>query len=82
MDEVHIWQWRYTDDFGKRRVFPCRLTEEGAKRLKDAERIEGTLEIRKLLGSTTTDSARRRRPSRRLLQTLLVAAQIRRLQRS
>jgi hypothetical protein len=82
MDEVHIWLWRYTDDFGKRRVFPCRLTEEGAKRLKDAERIEGTLEIRKLLGSTTTDSARRRRPSRRLLQTLLVAAQIRRLQRS
>jgi hypothetical protein len=82
MREVHLWQWRYTDEFGKRRVFPCRLTEEGAKRLKDAERIEGTLEIRKPLDSTTTDRVRRRRTSRRLLLNLLVAAQIRRLQRS
>jgi hypothetical protein len=82
MREVHLWQWRYTDEFGKRRVFPCRLTEEGAKRLKDAERIEGTLEIRKPLDSTTTDRVRRRRPSRRLLLDLLVAAHIRRLQRS
>ena len=44
-DELHLWQWRYTDEFGKRRVFPCRLTEEAGKKLKDAERVEGTIEI-------------------------------------
>jgi hypothetical protein len=51
--ESPLWQWRYTDDFGKRRVFPCRLSEEDAKHLKDAERIEGSLEIRRELGSTS-----------------------------
>jgi len=45
--EIRLWQWRYTDEFGKRRVYPCRLTEEDAKqRLRDAERVEGSLEIR------------------------------------
>ena len=44
-DELHLWQWRYTDEFGKRRVFPCRLTEEAGKKLKDAERVEGIIEI-------------------------------------
>jgi hypothetical protein len=43
---------RYTDEFGRRRVFPCRLTE-GAKHYKDAERIEGRLEIREPLRSTS-----------------------------
>jgi hypothetical protein len=31
MGEIHLWQWRYTDDFGRRRIFPCKLTEEDAK---------------------------------------------------
>jgi hypothetical protein len=53
MNELRLWQWRYADEFGKRRVFPCRLTEEAAKRLRDAERVEGSLEIRKPLGSTS-----------------------------
>jgi hypothetical protein len=47
MGEVHLWQWRYTDQFGKRRIFPCRLTEEDAKHYRDAERVEGSLEIRR-----------------------------------
>jgi hypothetical protein len=50
---IELWQWRYTDDFGKRRVFPCRLSVEDAKHLRDAERIEGSLEIRKPLSSTS-----------------------------
>lgn len=40
---LHLWQWAYTDEFGKRRVFPCRLTEEDGKTLKNAERVEGSL---------------------------------------
>jgi hypothetical protein len=36
----------------QRRVFPCRLSEEAAKHYKDAERFEGTLEIRTPMGST------------------------------
>jgi hypothetical protein len=53
LDEIDLWEWRYTDDFGKRRIFPCWLSEEDAKRLRDAERIEGSLERRKPLGSTS-----------------------------
>ncbi|HZO03165.1 MAG TPA: hypothetical protein VFB93_18365 [Burkholderiales bacterium] len=45
--EIRLWQWRYTDEFGKRRIFPCRLSEENGKQLKDAERIEGSLEVRR-----------------------------------
>jgi hypothetical protein len=26
-DEIHLWRWEYTDDFGKRRIFPCRLAK-------------------------------------------------------
>jgi hypothetical protein len=50
-DELHLWQWRYTDEFGKRRVFPCRLSEEDARHLKDTERVEGSLEIRRRVRS-------------------------------
>jgi hypothetical protein len=39
MNELCLWQWRYTDEFGKRRIFPCRLTGEGARHLRDAERV-------------------------------------------
>ena len=34
MREVHLWQWRYTDEFEKRNVFPCRLTGRGREALK------------------------------------------------
>jgi hypothetical protein len=54
MGEIHLWQWRYTDQFGgRRRIFSCLLSEENGRQLKDAERIEGALEIRKPLGSTS-----------------------------
>lgn len=33
----------------KRRIFPRRLTEENGNKLKDARRVEGSLEIRKPL---------------------------------
>jgi hypothetical protein len=36
---------------GRRRV-PLQASEEDARHLKDAERIEGSLEIRRELGST------------------------------
>jgi hypothetical protein len=52
-----LWEWRYTDEFGKRRTFPCKLSEEAAKHYRDAERVEGSLEIRTPLGSTS-DSLR------------------------
>lgn len=26
LGEIELWQWRHTDDFGKRRIFPCRLS--------------------------------------------------------
>ena len=47
MEPVYLWEWRYTDDFGKRRIFPCRLTEEDARRLRNPEKVEGSLEIRR-----------------------------------
>ena len=50
---LELWKWQYTDENGKRRIFPCRLTEEDAKRLEHAERLEGSLEIRQPLGSTS-----------------------------
>jgi hypothetical protein len=53
MGGFKLWSWRYTDDFGKRRIFPCRLSEEDAKRHKNAQHVEGYLEIRKPLGSTS-----------------------------
>jgi hypothetical protein len=57
MDEIHLWQWRFTDEFGKRRVTSWRMTEntvrEFAHVYKDAEKVEGSLEIRKLIGRTS-----------------------------
>ena len=49
-DETHLYQWRYTDQFGKRRTYPCLLSEEEAARLTDPEKIEGTLEVRRPVG--------------------------------
>ena len=50
MDEsLELWQWRYIDEFGKQRVTRYLLTENDARaRLKDPQRIEGSLEVRKL----------------------------------
>lgn len=46
----------YTDEFGKRRVTSWRMTEATVKEFthvhKDAEKVEGSLEITKPVGST------------------------------
>ncbi len=46
------WRWRYTNEFGKRVESRWHMSEETAKAYKDAEKIEGTEEIRTPLGST------------------------------
>jgi hypothetical protein len=55
--ELQLWKWQYTDETGKRRVTTWRMTEDTVKQFaqvyRDAERIEGTLEIRETLGSTS-----------------------------
>jgi hypothetical protein len=51
--ELKLWRWRYTNEFGKRIESSWRMTEESAAGYKDAEKIEGTLEIRRPLGSTS-----------------------------
>jgi hypothetical protein len=38
---------------GQRRIYPCRLSEEDTKHLQGAERVEGSLEVREPLGSTS-----------------------------
>jgi hypothetical protein len=44
---VELWLWEHTDEFGKRRMFACRLTEEDAKSsLRDPVKVEGSLERR------------------------------------
>jgi hypothetical protein len=52
-EEIKLWQWRYTDQFGKRRIFPCLLTAEQAEHYQDAERVAGSLEVRCRIGSTS-----------------------------
>lgn len=52
--EVHLYLWQYTDDFGKRRVTRYRLSEVDAlARLRDPEKVEGSLEVRNPTGSTS-----------------------------
>jgi hypothetical protein len=55
-DRLELWRWRYTDEFGKRRVTRWHMSEDTVKQFadayKDAEKIEGTLEIRKPAPST------------------------------
>ena len=55
MDEIHLWQWRFTDELGNRRVTSWRMSEEDVRQFahvyKDAQKVEGSLEIR-VQGST------------------------------
>jgi hypothetical protein len=51
MDE--LWTWLYTDELGKRRIYPGRLSEDEAKRLKDATRLEGSLQVGSPPGSAS-----------------------------
>jgi len=51
--ELHFWLWEYTDEFGKRRRSTWRMTEAQAKAYLDAMKVEGSLEIRRSVGSTS-----------------------------
>jgi hypothetical protein len=55
MDEIHLWRWRFTDEFGKRRVTSWLMTEatvrEFAHVYKDAVKMKGSVKIRTPLGS-------------------------------
>lgn len=55
-DTIELWFWMFTDDWGRRRRTPCRLTEEGAKPYKDAEKIESTREVRHSVGAWSNTS--------------------------
>jgi hypothetical protein len=48
-----VWRWRFTDEFGRRVAKSWHMSEEQAARYKDAQKIEGTLEIRKPSPSTS-----------------------------
>ena len=54
---VELWQWEFTDELGKRRVTRWRMTEDTVREYahvyKDAEKVESSLEIRKLTGRTS-----------------------------
>ena len=50
--DLELWLWKYTDEFGKRRVSTWRMTEAQAAHYKDAVKVEGSLERRPQLGST------------------------------
>lgn len=56
--ELRLWQWLYTDEFGKRRVSRWRMTEETASKYRDAVKVEGSLEVRKVTGESTSDPLR------------------------
>lgn len=54
---LKLWQWEYTDEFGKRRVTRWRMSEntvrEFAHAYKDAVNVEASLEIRTPAPSTS-----------------------------
>ena len=53
MDEIHLWRWRYTNEFGKRVESSWHMSEQDAAPYRDAVKIEGTEEIRTPIGSTS-----------------------------
>jgi len=50
---IELWLWEYTDEFGKRRRSTWRMTEAEATHYKDAIKVEGSLEIRTSIESTS-----------------------------
>jgi hypothetical protein len=54
MGVKQLWLWRYTDDFGKRRVTRYRLSDADAKAtLRNPELVEGSLLTVTPVGSTS-----------------------------
>lgn len=58
-NELHLWFWDYTDEHGRRRRSTWRMTEDSAKRYRDAVKVEGTLEVRRSFGCTSAWQTRR-----------------------
>ena len=58
MDEIRLWRWRYTNEFGKRVESSWLMSEDTIRQFahvyRDAEKIPNTLEIRQSLGSTSS----------------------------
>jgi hypothetical protein len=55
--ELHLWLWTITDEItGKRRQTRYRMTEEQARERfgDDAQKVEGSLEIRSVQGQSTS----------------------------
>jgi hypothetical protein len=52
---IELWLWDYIDQFGKRRVSRWRMTEDPAAHYRNAEKVEGSLEIRHPSGGSTSD---------------------------
>jgi hypothetical protein len=50
-EQVEVFLWQYTDEFGKRRVTRWRMSAAEAERLKDAVPVEGSRELRSPSGS-------------------------------
>jgi len=58
MSELRLWRWRCTNEFGKSVESSRHMTEESAASYKNAEKIEGSPEVRKALGSTSASQRR------------------------
>ena len=60
---AEFWLWWFTDERGRRRRSPFRMSREDAlKRYPDAEPIAGTLEIRSLSGRWSASGGLVRNP--------------------
>jgi hypothetical protein len=51
--QIELSLWEYTDDLGNRRRSTWRMTEETTQAYREAAKVEGTLEQRRSIGSTS-----------------------------
>ena len=58
MIEIRVWKWQYTDERGERRTSRWLMTEREAMRLRDAVRLQHTLQVRYDEGSSSSPSSR------------------------
>jgi hypothetical protein len=45
-DEIEVWRWQYTNEFGKRAVSSGQMSADESAKYKDAVPVPGTREIR------------------------------------
>lgn len=60
MIEIRVWKWQYTDEGGERRVSRWLMTEREAIRLRDAVRLQHTLQVRYVEPSSSVAPSARR----------------------